>query len=45
VPLAGIIRRDNRVPEAIRRQTPLLTRHPGSAAAGDAARLAEGLLG
>jgi flagellar biosynthesis protein FlhG len=44
LPLAGIIRRDSRVPEAIRRQTPLLTRHPGSTAAGDVARLAEGLL-
>ena len=31
--LAGIIRRDDRVRDAIRRQVPLLTRHPGSSAA------------
>jgi flagellar biosynthesis protein FlhG len=35
VPLAGVIRRDPKVPEAIRRQTPLLTRHPGCVAARD----------
>lgn len=40
VPLAGIVRRDPRVAEAIRRQTPLLTRHPAAAAAEDVARLA-----
>ena len=33
--LAGIIRRDERVRDTIRRQTPLLTRHPGCVAAGD----------
>ena len=33
--LAGIIRSDERVPDSIRRQTPLLTRHPNSAAAQD----------
>ena len=33
--LAGIIRSDDRVPDSIRRQTPLLTRHPNSAAAQD----------
>ena len=33
--LAGVIRRDDRVRDAIRRQTPLLTRHPASAAAAD----------
>jgi flagellar biosynthesis protein FlhG len=38
--LAGIIRRDARVPEAIRRQTPLLTRHPQSEAAADVEALA-----
>jgi flagellar biosynthesis protein FlhG len=38
--LAGVIRRDPRVPEAIRRQTPLLTRHPASDAAFDVAALA-----
>lgn len=43
LPLAGIIRRDARVPEAIRRQTPLLTRHPGSAAADDVRAVAAGL--
>jgi len=40
VPLAGIIRRDSRVPEAIRRQTPLLTRHPTCPAAEDVMDLA-----
>ncbi len=34
-PCAGVIRRDDRVREAIRRQTLLLTRHPASAAAAD----------
>jgi flagellar biosynthesis protein FlhG len=33
--LAGVIRRDDKVREAIRRQTLLLTRHPGSHAAAD----------
>jgi len=45
--LAGIIRRDDRVRDAIRRQTPLLTRHPACPAAQDveaiAARLADTL--
>jgi flagellar biosynthesis protein FlhG len=45
VPLAGIIRRDPRVPEAIRRQTPLLTRHPTSAAAEAVVRLSRELAG
>ncbi|WP_135469426.1 nucleotide-binding protein [Crenalkalicoccus roseus] len=45
VPLAGVIRRDPRVPEAIRRQTPLLTRHPTCPAAEDVARLAAALAG
>ncbi len=40
VPLAGIIRRDARVAEAIRRQTPLLTRHPMAHAAADVRALA-----
>ncbi len=40
VPLAGILRRDARVPEAIRRQTPLLTRHPTSPVAADILALA-----
>lgn len=45
LPLAGIVRRDARVPEAIRRQAPLLTRHPGCTAAGDVCAIAEGLTG
>jgi flagellar biosynthesis protein FlhG len=44
VPLAGIIRRDPRVRDAIRSQTPLLTRHPGSVAAQDVVRLAAEIL-
>jgi flagellar biosynthesis protein FlhG len=39
-PLAGVIRRDSRVSEAIRRQVPFLTRHPGAEAAQDIGRLA-----
>jgi flagellar biosynthesis protein FlhG len=39
-PLAGVVRRDGRVSEAIRRQVPFLTRHPGSEAAADMRRLA-----
>jgi len=42
-PLAGVIRRDERVREAIRRQTPLLSRFPTSAAAADVEALAHGL--
>jgi flagellar biosynthesis protein FlhG len=42
-PLAGVIRRDDRVRDAIRRQTPLLTRHPTSAAAEDVTRIARAL--
>ena len=34
-PLAGIIRSDPNIPDAIRHQTPLLTRHPSTQAAGD----------
>jgi len=34
-PLAGIVRKDERVRDAIRRQVPLLTRHPASHAAAD----------
>jgi flagellar biosynthesis protein FlhG len=44
VALAGVIRRDPKVPESIRRQTPLLTRHPGCVAAQDVEALARGLL-
>ena len=43
-PLAGIIRRDPRVPESIRNQTSLLTRHPNSDAAGDVVAIAGKLL-
>ena len=43
--LAGILRRDDRVRDAIRRQTLLLQRHPNATAAGDVERLVEGLLG
>ncbi len=42
-PLAGTIRRDERVRETIRRQALLLTRHPGSAAASDVEALAAAL--
>lgn len=38
--LAGVIRRDSRVPDAIRRQAPLLSRYPNAAAAEDVARIA-----
>jgi flagellar biosynthesis protein FlhG len=40
VPLAGIVRRDRRVPDAIRHQAPLLTRHPSCVAAEDVRKLA-----
>ena len=43
--LAGIIRRDGRVGDAIRRQTTLLARHPNTPAAEDVARIAAGLAG
>ena len=42
-PLAGIVRRDERVRDAIRRQVPLLTRHPTCAAAQDVRGIAERL--
>lgn len=38
--LAGVVRRDAKVAEAIRAQTPLLTRHPTSAAASDVTAIA-----
>jgi flagellar biosynthesis protein FlhG len=41
--LAGVIRRDDRVRDAIRRQTPLLTRHPACAAADDVQATARAL--
>jgi flagellar biosynthesis protein FlhG len=43
-PLAGIVRRDDRVKESIRHQTALLTRYPNSLAAADVAVIAEKLL-
>lgn len=43
--LAGVVRRDSRVGDAIRRQVPLLTRHPDAAAAADVERIATGLMG
>jgi flagellar biosynthesis protein FlhG len=43
-PLAGVIRRDDRVRDAIRRQTLLLTRHPACAAATDVAQIGRNLL-
>jgi flagellar biosynthesis protein FlhG len=42
-PLAGIIRRDPGVSDAIRRQSLLAKRHPNAAAVGDVARLVAGL--
>jgi flagellar biosynthesis protein FlhG len=41
---AGIVRRDERVRDAIRRQQLLLTRHPGCAAASDMEAVAHALL-
>jgi flagellar biosynthesis protein FlhG len=43
-PLAGVVRRDPRVAEAIRRQAPFLTRHPTADAARDVEAVAESLL-
>lgn len=42
--LGGIIRRDTRVPDAIRNQTPILTRSPGSDAAEDVERIAASIV-
>ena len=42
-PLAGIIRRDAKVKDAIRYQTPFLTRHPNADAAADVEALASQL--
>jgi len=44
-PLLGIIRRDMRVREAIRNQTPILVRSPNSEAAMDVLAIAERLMG
>jgi flagellar biosynthesis protein FlhG len=43
VPLLGTVRRDAKVPAAIRAQAPLLTRHPNSPAAEDLRALAASL--
>ena len=43
-PLAGIVRRDPRVREAIRHQAPLLVRHPNTPAAQDIEEIARQLL-
>lgn len=43
-PLAGVVRRDERVRDAIRHQTSLLTRHPGSEAAADIEAIARRLM-
>ena len=43
-PLAGIVRRDRKVAEAIRNQIPLMTRSPGSDAATDVERIADELM-
>ncbi|SOE01436.1 MinD/ParA family protein [Caenispirillum bisanense] len=43
-PLLGIVRRDMRVREAIRNQTPILTRHPNAEAAADVEAIADRLL-
>lgn len=42
-PLAGMVRRDSRVQDAIRRQAPLLTRHPNAPAGLDVERIAASL--
>lgn len=42
-PLAGVIRRDDKVRDAIRNQVPLLTRHPMCEAAEDVEALSAGL--
>ena len=43
-PLAGIIRSDAKVVDAIRSQVPILTRHPNSDAAADVKALAASLM-
>lgn len=44
-PLLGVIRRDDRVRDAIRRQSLFLVRHPTAPAAGDIEAIAAGLQG
>lgn len=43
-PMAGIVRHDKNVPEAIRNQTPLLTRHPNTHAAFDVEIIAKAIV-
>ncbi len=43
-PLAGVVRRDSKVRESIRNQTPILVRFPNSEAATDVSAIARGLL-
>jgi flagellar biosynthesis protein FlhG len=43
-PLAGVIRRDAKVKDSIRNQSPVLTRHPNTPAAQDVDKLAKQLL-
>lgn len=43
IPLAGVVRRDPKVRDAIRHQAPLLARHPGSVAGRDVQAIAEAL--
>lgn len=43
IPLAGIVRRDLKVRDAIRHQVTLLTRHPSAAAASDIEAIAQSL--
>jgi flagellar biosynthesis protein FlhG len=44
IPLLGVVRRDTLVTESIRRQAPLLVRHPNSAAAEDIEAIAQKLM-
>lgn len=43
IPLAGVVRRDPKVRDAIRHQAPLLTRHPDSVAGREVEAIARGL--
>ncbi|HIE19499.1 MAG TPA: cobyrinic acid a,c-diamide synthase, partial [Rhodospirillales bacterium] len=43
-PLLGVVRRDTKVPVAIRSQTSLLTRYPNSEAASDVESIAQKLI-
>jgi flagellar biosynthesis protein FlhG len=45
VKLAGVLRRDPRVPDAIRRQTPFLSRHPTGTLAAEVEALRAALVG